>query len=295
MTFTQIRYFVEVAGCLNFTEAAKRLYVSQQAVSTQIQNLEKEIGVALFYRTTKQVSLTESGIILYREWKDMLARNDKALAMAIAAGNTKKRKITIGIAEMSGIIDAISVTLAKYGDLYQDVEFEFEILHFRKLEELLRKQEVDLIVTLSSELSASASDFHMRTISDLELGIVLSSKHLLAQKTKLDVKDLDQELFFIFSSSYSKDALEQIMAHCKREGFTPKAIKFFNNIESMEAELQMGRAVAMAYSVFFRNADNNLKIYPVKATFQQHLVAAWNKDADQKEDLEQVIDFLISQ
>ena len=53
--------FVEVANCLSFTTAAKNLYISQQAVSKQIDALEEELGFPLFYRTTRQVVLTPAG------------------------------------------------------------------------------------------------------------------------------------------------------------------------------------------------------------------------------------------
>lgn len=59
MTITQIKYFVAVAECLNFTKAADQLYVTQQVISKQIKHLEKEIGFDLFKRDKRNVILTE--------------------------------------------------------------------------------------------------------------------------------------------------------------------------------------------------------------------------------------------
>lgn len=293
MTFNQIRYFVEVANCLNFTEAANRLYVSQQAVSTQIGNLEKEIGVHLFLRTTKKVALTESGKILYEEWQDMLKRTDLALVKAVEAGTKVRMKVRIGIAEMSGIIDTISIALAKYSEISPDVEVECEILPFKRLEDLLQKKEAEVIVTLSSELSKYSSVFNMRVISDLELGIFLSAKHPLSQRETLEIKDLQNETFYVFSDKYSNDAMEMIVAHCKREGFVPKNIKYFHNTDGMEVALHTGKGVSIAYHIFFRNKDNQLKFYPVTGSFQQHLVAAWRKD--EGKELDSLIDSIAQQ
>ena len=61
MTIHQIECFLEAAKTLNFTEAASRLYISQQGLSRQIASLEKELELRLFDRTTRDVRLTRSG------------------------------------------------------------------------------------------------------------------------------------------------------------------------------------------------------------------------------------------
>ena len=64
MLYQRIRCFLEVAACLSFSTAARNLYISQQAVTRQIAALEEELGVKLFYRTTRRVELTPAGSIL---------------------------------------------------------------------------------------------------------------------------------------------------------------------------------------------------------------------------------------
>ncbi len=64
MTLSNIRYFVEVASCESITEAAEKLYISQPGLSKQIALIEKEIGVALFYRTHRTVRLTPAGRLI---------------------------------------------------------------------------------------------------------------------------------------------------------------------------------------------------------------------------------------
>ena len=60
----RIQTFLEVANCLSFSTAARNLYISQQAVTKQIASLEQELGLRLFYRTTRQVTLTPAGSLL---------------------------------------------------------------------------------------------------------------------------------------------------------------------------------------------------------------------------------------
>jgi LysR family transcriptional regulator, benzoate and cis,cis-muconate-responsive activator of ben and cat genes len=86
MELRHIRYFVAVGKCLSFTKAAEMLHVSQPPLSRQIQELEEEVGTALFDRTGKKTSLTEAGIYLMGEAERLLegiesaCRNAKAIA-----------------------------------------------------------------------------------------------------------------------------------------------------------------------------------------------------------------------
>ena len=67
MTFSQINYFLTLAACLNYTEAATKLFISQSALSRSIASLEKELDVKLLIRNYHSVELTKAGKILYRE------------------------------------------------------------------------------------------------------------------------------------------------------------------------------------------------------------------------------------
>ena len=64
MTIKQLDYFMEVARSLNYSEAAKRLYISQPALSRSIASLEEEMGVRLFFRNKHNVTLTPAGLVL---------------------------------------------------------------------------------------------------------------------------------------------------------------------------------------------------------------------------------------
>ena len=78
MTSRQLEYFLAVARYLNFTRAAEALYVSQTAITRQIQVLEEEVGAQLFFRTKKQVQLTAAGQVFLTEARAILERTRSA-------------------------------------------------------------------------------------------------------------------------------------------------------------------------------------------------------------------------
>ena len=84
MTLNQMKYFIAVARCLSFTEAARSLFMTQPALSRQIQAMEEELGTRLFVRDKKALKLTPGGSVLYnglpaflKQYEDLMndARN----------------------------------------------------------------------------------------------------------------------------------------------------------------------------------------------------------------------------
>src|SRR3954465_12386090 len=96
MELRHLRYFVAVAGELHFRRAAERLYVAQPAVSEQIRKLEGELGVRLFERTPRNVSLTDAAAAMRVEARGALRPADVARSAAVAAGEETTERLRIG-------------------------------------------------------------------------------------------------------------------------------------------------------------------------------------------------------
>ena len=73
MLLRQMKYFVAIADCVSFTEAAEQCYISQSAISQQMAALEAELGVKLFAREGRKSRLTAAGEYFYGKSKALLA------------------------------------------------------------------------------------------------------------------------------------------------------------------------------------------------------------------------------
>ncbi|MFI1918090.1 LysR family transcriptional regulator [Nocardia sp. NPDC020380] len=82
----RLAQFLEVAEQLSFTQAARRLHITQQALSTSIRRLERELGVLLFERTTRRVSLTRAGRTLRDGSRTLLTVSREVTAQTKQAG-----------------------------------------------------------------------------------------------------------------------------------------------------------------------------------------------------------------
>lgn len=103
MRLEQIEYFLHVAEKQSITGAARELFISQPALSKQIALLEKEVGVPLFERQTRGVTLTRAGAQFEKDLKNILKELENARKNAVLAGKIKKQLLNVGC--FDGIYD----------------------------------------------------------------------------------------------------------------------------------------------------------------------------------------------
>ena len=99
MDFRTLQYFQVVAKELNFTHAAEKLNMSQPPLSSQIKNLEDDLGVQLFIRGKRKMQLTEAGRLLFRRSEQLLSLADKTRTELSSLGEELSGNICLGMVE----------------------------------------------------------------------------------------------------------------------------------------------------------------------------------------------------
>jgi DNA-binding transcriptional LysR family regulator len=128
----KLRYFIAVAEDLHFGRAAERLYIAQPVLSRQIRSLERELGVELFIRSSRHVTLTEAGKVLQSESAALLAAADTALRRVRAAGSGTLA-LTVGF--MAGV--TVTAAVREFGDKHPDVTVQVRRIEWYDQAEVL--------------------------------------------------------------------------------------------------------------------------------------------------------------
>lgn len=120
MTFQQIRYIQEIARCGSISQAASRLYIAQSALSGTVRDLEAQLGVMLFSRSSKGVCLTEEGRQFLTYAEPLLAQHDKLMSLYAQKQEQPTLQISISFLRFVYILKSIVSVLHEFaGDRYE--------------------------------------------------------------------------------------------------------------------------------------------------------------------------------
>ncbi len=146
MTITQLNTFIKITETESFSAAADSLGYAQSTVTTQIKQLEEELGCRLFDRLGKTVSLTSAGERLIDYAKRML-QLERDIHMEISEEDTSG-VLKIGVSE-SLCYDRIPGILMEYRKLFPRIELQIQFINHENIRDMLQRGEMDIVYTLN--------------------------------------------------------------------------------------------------------------------------------------------------
>ena len=152
MNSLQIKYFLTAARCLNFTEAAAQLYISQPALSQQISALEKELNMQLFVRSKKKVYLTPAAVVLLDELPDYERLYEDILTRARLANEGNSGIIRLGVLQGQCLEKELLEKYFNFRREHPNIAFDISSYSFGKLKEKLDEKRLDMIYTTSFDI-----------------------------------------------------------------------------------------------------------------------------------------------
>ena len=145
MTTTQALYVLEVASCRSMSKAAGRLYVSQSAISQQIQKLEQELGCALFTRTVYGLQLTAAGESFCSRARPVIEAWQELCQELQTGGFTAKKQLRVGLGSRV-YSNSLFRDIVRFFDAHQEIEVSFHTEAGMDFLLALRQQQVDLVL-----------------------------------------------------------------------------------------------------------------------------------------------------
>ena len=236
-----VRYFLVMAEELHFTAAARRLYVSQPALSNQIRRLEGLLGVQLFERSPRGVALTAAGEAFLPHAQSALAAIRTGIAEAAAAAG---RDQVLRIDVLQTDLVTPRVVLARLRDRLPSLRLEVSSRGSRDQEQRLLSGELDLALCGSN--ARLPDGLQERLIRREALGVALPVDHRLAAADAVAVRELADETHYLPRDDFAPEWNEFILECCRTAGFAPRRHPASTDGTSSALELvRAGECVAL--------------------------------------------------
>jgi DNA-binding transcriptional LysR family regulator len=221
MELRHLRYFVAVAEELHFGRAAERLHIAQPPLSQQIRQLEAEVGVALFERTSRRVRLTEAGQVFLEEVRPLLDGVGRAAERARRAGRGEVGWLSVGFVASAGY-GVLPDILRRFHERYPEVELSLIELHGGEQGAALRDGRIHVGFT---RVPAAEEGIVQEVVVEEPLLAALPSAHRLATRLAVRLDDLAGEPFIQFPAQSSSGYAEYVLGVCRGAGFTPNVVQ----------------------------------------------------------------------
>ena len=235
----QLRFFVTVAEELHFGRAASREHIAPSALTTQLQRLERTLGVLLVDRTGRQISLTPAGARFLIEARQILEHVDRAAMVALGASLTPP---TLRIGMMDEGYDAARPVLRAIRAAHPDLEIHQVTAGVPEQCRLLADGRLDIGVgRVSGVPPAIASELFRLD----PLGVLVRADHPLARHSVLPVAALRDEPLLLADEERAPEYNEFVAEACRSAGFFPAM--FPGSVQSLRAAVDLvvqGRCVA---------------------------------------------------
>jgi DNA-binding transcriptional LysR family regulator len=277
MELRQLRYFVAVAQEQNFTRAAERLGIKQPPLSAQIRRLESDMGAALFRRSSRGVSLTPAGKLLFDEAQAILEQIEHAKQGVKRRARGETGELRLGFAGGSYFNPVVHAIIRDHRAEYPKVALSPVQTNSAMLTAMVEAGEVDVAFVRSFGRD-DEGPVALELLLEEELCVVLPADHGLAGRAPLALAALSKERFLMFPRRLNVAVNERVLAACRRAGFKPEVALEVSDAVSMVALAAAGFGVALVPRSLSQVQVGNVDFLPLSDAPTLPISLAYRRD-----------------
>ena len=242
MNLNRLRYFLSVAECLNFTEAARRHYISQTAMSQQILALERELGVTLFHRSRRQVELAPAGKVLVEEARGLLDRYGELQEALRPFQEEKDRVLRI---DYTGPVEKerLRQLMVEFERLHPETQVRLKYTSQNEAGAELLQGKCDLTASVYEELEEA--DVYSVLLLENSIEVAVSRRSHLAGREKLTLEDLRRENLILLDRGAALRGHDVVKAMTQNLGIPEDHILEANSLEDQIFQVELNQGVSL--------------------------------------------------
>jgi DNA-binding transcriptional LysR family regulator len=279
MDIQQLKNFLILCETLNYRKTAEQINIVQPALSRQIQLLESEIGVLLFDRSKRTISLTEAGTFFRKEASRILQDLDKTITRAaqMHRGEAGEVRISHSSSAMNTVVPSFLVKVKQKWPNLKTIALETS--NFEQIEMLLARQ-TDIGVAPNIMLPPEMSS---KILYRENFVLILPGDHPLSNKQVSDLSVLKDETFVLPQLSKGVGYVEAILQICQDFGFKPKVAHESAHAMGVLRLVEAGLGISIEPMSSVRGANMNIKLIELKSLPQKAaMVLFWLREREEE-------------
>jgi len=289
MEFKHILYFETVRKHKSFSKAADELYVTQQAVSKKIRELEEELDAPLFFRQHNGVELTKEGDFFQEKTASILQTQNDILTYFSAISKQRKQELRVGLSHGLCIFFD-KPFFEKFKQLQPDISLHILELWNPQTEEDVLNGSIDIGFTLAP---VKYPQLHTEHLFSEPLCCIVNKNHPLASKESLTMEEILDSEIVMADTNYN--SYHDFVNQCQQHDKHPKihtVPDLFSIYEHCVHENVIGFSLeSLSKTVQFKNI-RHIPIEHSKSCWNVCLV--WNDSTEKSRQIRKFIDYTLS-
>ena len=267
----QMRYFLAVAEELNFTRAAERSHLAQQALSASIRRLEEQLGISLFVRSTRKVELTAAGEVLVDGARAVVAAAADAIERVHQVAVGRSGRITIGFSTAAGGVPIVRQIMREFAESAPGVDIRTEEHDFSDPSAGLADASVDVAFIFGPLPAEGLSSV---TLVREDRVLAIRPEHPLAERTMVTADDL-RDLPWLRVPA-DRGPWPAFWFRSEGDGPVGPVIK---TADEWVTAIEAGRGVAFTMPTVMENFTTaRITVVPVDGLPPAEVLMAWRQD-----------------
>jgi DNA-binding transcriptional LysR family regulator len=243
-TLDQLRILKAIASEGSFKRAADSLYVSQPAVSLQVQNLERQLDVPLFDRGGRRAQLTEAGHLLLGYGDKILSLCQETCRALEDLQNLQGGTLIVGASQTTGTY-LLPRMIGMFRQKYPDVAVQLHVHSTRRIAWSVANGQIDLAIVGGEIPNELLEALDVVPYASDELALILPPSHPMVQQETIQKEDLYKLQFIsLDSQSTIRKVIDQVLTRCGIDTRRLKIEMELNSIEAIKNAVQSGLGAA---------------------------------------------------
>ena len=258
MELRQLRYFVAVAEEGNISRAAKRIFLTQPALSRQIKALEDEIGQCLLERQAHSIRVTPVGAALLREARELLQHAEQVLERVRAEGRGLRLRVGYAPSLAAGML---SVAVENFTQRHPNARVELFDLSTAEMLAGLESDKLDVALCVGHQRRTRGLKWTPLVRAPWRLAV--NRNHPLARRAQVAPSEVAGELLIVYSKRDYPEYWDAIAGWLRKHRQQPRVAMECDGAENLMAAVESGLGVAVVTTQMARLFPNRARLIPM--------------------------------